>query len=518
MLTVVGEGGESHPSVGRLDESRVGPSMLSVLKSRFAFGLALACSLLSWGQSGFSRTNDWSAGFLVHEFPLTLAPGHRFEAAGPFFHREDKGTQHEIAVPPFFSRTWDPDLDLEEIDFLYPVLTYDRFGSEYRWQVGQLFSFAGGQTQTDQSAKRFTLFPIYFQQRSENSEDNYTAVVPFYGTLKKRLSRDETHFVAFPLYAQTRKKDVVTSNYLYPIFHKRKGDGLAGWQVFPLFGTESKTTTWNTNNLNEVVPVGGAERRFYLWPFYIDEKSGLGTTNVFRESLFMPFYLITSSPQRSSISYGWPIGLTVVDDRNGGYHELGAPWPVIVFRTGGSNSITRVWPFININRSPGRERYTYLGPVYIHNSYTAELVSWERNRLLYFLYSNTTETNRTTGSVRRQTALLPLFSARQEHDGSSRLQVLALLEPFFGGNKSIERDYAPIYSIWRSEKNPKAGTASESILWNLYRQDTSSGSRKYSLLFGLFQYESNPRATRWRLFYIPFGTGRSSPEKQPAHP
>ena len=505
-------------SAGLLDGLRSGSSMLRVLKSRFTFVLAVACSLFSWASTGLSGTNDWSAGFLVHEFPLTLAPGHRLEAAGPFYYKENKGTQHQIAVPPFFSRTWDPDLDSEEIDFLYPVFTLDRFGSEYRWQIGQLFSFAGGQTQSDDRTERFTLFPIYFQQRSEKPEDNYTAFLPFYGTLKKRLSRDETHFIALPLYVQSRKRDVVTSNYLYPIFHTRTGDGLKGWQVFPLYGTETKVLTWKTNNLDEAVAIGGAERRFYLWPFYIDEWSGLGTTNVYREQLFVPFFLRGSSPLRTSISYGWPIGLTVVDDKTGGYHEVGAPWPIIVFRTGTSNSITRVWPFFNVNRSPGRERITYGGPVFIHNSYTGDLVSWQRNRLAYFLYSDTTETNRTAGTVKRLTTLLPLFSARQEHDGSSRVQVLALIDPFFGSNKSIERNYAPLYSLWRSEKNPKAGTASDSVLWNLYRQDTSPGSKKYSLLFGLFQYQSTPIGKRWRLFYIPFGSGRSSPEKQPVHP
>ena len=45
------------------------------------------------------------------------------------------------------------------------------------------------------------------------------------------LFRDEIFFVMFPIYSQTRKKDVVTDNYLYPFFHLRHGDGLHGWQV-----------------------------------------------------------------------------------------------------------------------------------------------------------------------------------------------------------------------------------------------------------------------------------------------
>ncbi|MBC8001164.1 MAG: hypothetical protein H7X97_01135 [Opitutaceae bacterium] len=423
-----------------------------------------------------------------------------------------------MAFPPFFSRTWDPSFDSEEIDFLYPVLTYDRYGGEYRWQIGQLFSFAGGKTQPDETKKRFTIFPIYFQQRSENPEDNYTALVPFYGTYKKRLMRDETHFVAFPLYSQTRKRDVVTANYLYPIFHKRTGDGLTGWQFFPLFGTESKVLTWRTNNLDEAVPVGGHEKRFYLWPFFNDRWSGLGTTNAAHEQLFMPFYLVNRSSDVDSTSYGWPIGLTKVENKAKGYHETGAPWPIIVFRRGGSNVINRVWPLFSFNETPGSRRDAVLGPLFQRKSYVAELVERERTRILFFLYSDITEKNVAAGTIRRRTDLLPLFSARREHDGSTRLQILAVLDPIFLNNKSIERDYAPIYSLWRSERNPKTGKASQSLLWNFYRNETTPESRKYSLLFGLFQYQSNLQEKRWRLFYIPFGSGRSSPEPQPVHP
>jgi len=85
------------------------------------------------------------------------------------------------------------------------------------------------------------LFPIYFQQRSPDPGLNYTAVVPFYGRLENRLFRDEIRFVLFPLYGQSRKKDVVTDNYLYPFFHVRHGDALQGWQFWPLAGYDTKT-------------------------------------------------------------------------------------------------------------------------------------------------------------------------------------------------------------------------------------------------------------------------------------
>src|SRR5712692_6727362 len=99
-----------------------------------------------------------ACGPLIHKFTLTLAPGDRTEAVGPFFYTERKESTHLWAVPPLFSHTLDQEIDFEEIDFVYPVLTYDRYGSEYRFQIFQLFSFAGGKTQSETNVSQFTLF------------------------------------------------------------------------------------------------------------------------------------------------------------------------------------------------------------------------------------------------------------------------------------------------------------------------------------------------------------------------
>ena len=63
---------------------------------------------------------------------------------------------------------------------------------------------------------------------------------PLYGHIRDRLFRDEIFFVLFPIYGESRKRDVVTDNYLYPFFHLRLGEGLQGWQFWPLIGSEHK--------------------------------------------------------------------------------------------------------------------------------------------------------------------------------------------------------------------------------------------------------------------------------------
>ena len=175
-------------------------------------------------------------------------------------------------MPPLLSYTRDPATESEEFDFLYPVMTYDRYGDQYRWQFFQLLSFAGGPTQQETARDRFTLFPLYFQQRSSDPSENYTAVFPFYGHLKHRLFRDEIFFVMFPLYSQTRKKDVVTDNYLWPFFDLRHGDGLHGWQFWPLVGNEHKDVTTQTNGFGDVKTIGGHDSFFALWPLFFNDQ------------------------------------------------------------------------------------------------------------------------------------------------------------------------------------------------------------------------------------------------------
>ena len=463
--------------------------------------LLVACLYaFSWDCAG-----EPDSGPLYQHFRLTLAPGERTEAAGPFYYRERKESTRLWAVPPIFSYTLDKDVDFEEFDVVYPLLTYDRFGSEYRFQIFQLFSFAGGQTQSETNVSRFTLFPIYFQQRSALPEKNYTAVVPLYGHLKNRLFRDEVNFVMMPIYVQSRKRDVVTDNYLYPVFHLRHGEGLRGWQFWPLLGREHKVITTKTNVWGETETIAGHNSSFVLWPLFSDHTDGIGTENPAHVQLLAPLYSFTRSPNRDSTSYLWPLGVTHMVDREKQFTEWATPWPLVVFDRGKGKTTSRIWPFFSQSHNDILESDWYLWPVYKLNRINSPPLEFQRTRILFFLYSDVTERSTETGASLRRTDVWPLFTARHDLDGTKRLQILAILEPFLPNNKSVERDYSPLWSFWRAEKNPKTGASSQSLLWNLYRHEADHQSRKYSLLFGLLKYQSGVEGKQWRVLYIPFG-------------
>jgi hypothetical protein len=201
---------------------------MSITKYLIIWGLGMGCC----SQNRAFADGSLVAGPLYADFPLTLAEGHRTEILGPAFYSEQKETQHVWAIPPLgLSYVSDPAIEYHEFNFAYPVFSWDRFGREYRCQIVQLINFAGGQVPGDSDEHRFTLFPVYFQQRSANPKDNYTAVLPFYGHVEHRLFRDEVDWVMYPFYIKSREKDVVTWNMPYPFFDVRKGDGLHGWQL-----------------------------------------------------------------------------------------------------------------------------------------------------------------------------------------------------------------------------------------------------------------------------------------------
>jgi len=481
------------------------------LNSFFAYSCRFAvCSVLLGGLLGAGAAEF---GPLWHDFPLTLDPGHRTEALGPLWYEQESDSQATRAIPPVFSTTADPDLEYREDDFLYPLLTYDRFGGQYRWQLFQLLSFAGGPTQTETNRDRFTIFPIYFQQRSSDPEETYTALVPFYGHLQHRFSRDEVDFILWPGYVKTRKKDVVTRNYLLPVFHLREGNKLEGWQVWPLAGHEQKQVTWATNSFGDRSIVGGHDRWFALWPIYFRQDNEIGTTNAGTVRMVLPAYVGVRSPQRDSTTILWPF-FSRIDDRAREYKEWHAPWPFIAFADGKGKQMVRVLPFYSHATGQGMETRSYGWLLYRENGFKNEALERKRVRVLFFLYSDLFEKNMETGAHRRRVDFWPLFTSRRDLNGNERLQVLAVLEPLLANNKSIERNYSPLWSLWRQENNPRAGASSQSLLWNLYRHETRPDYKKTSLLFGLFRYVNSGEGKQVRLFYIPFGKKPSASQSE----
>lgn len=413
-------------------------------------------------------------------------------------------TARSLTLAPLFSHYTEPSVQAVHWDFLYPVVTYDSYASESRLQVFQLLSLSGGGTQTGSDERTYTVFPFFFARRSGERARDYTALWPLYGRMENRLFRDETRFVLWPLYVQTRDKDVVTRNYVAPFVHVRHGDGLDGWQVWPFWGHERKSLTYRTNTVGELEPVGGHEKWFGLWPFYAKGDYGIGTTNTMRQRMFLPFYSHAESPARDSTTYLWPFGVTLSEDREIGYRQTAVMWPLFIRARGPGKQEDRFWPFYGRTRYEELTSRFYLWPLLAQRRVSRGPLKRDIDQVGLVLFNATRERNEETGKTQKRASLWPLFLWKRDWEGLESFQCLAPLSALMPKNASIARTYAPFFALWRTENNAQTGAGSVSVLWNLYRQERTPLRKKCSLLFGLFQYESGSAGKRVKLFFIPF--------------
>jgi len=70
---------------------------------------------------------------------------------------------------------------------------------------------------------------------------------------------------------------------------------------------------------------------------------------------------------RDSTSVPFLLGWSSTDDREKKYHELGAPWPFVVFRRGDTANTDRVWPFYSYATNQFLESTWYMWPIYKYN-------------------------------------------------------------------------------------------------------------------------------------------------------
>lgn len=461
-----------------------------------------AALLLLLGLTGAllkSTANGW--GPLWDESPLTFGPGTRTEAVGPLWALESGEGSMLWRIPPLIAHSTDVDTERSEYDVLYPLFTWDRFGTEYRAQLFQLISFSGGNTVEDQSKKRTTLFPFYFRQTSSDPTNNYFALLPIYGHVRNRLLRDEVRFALAPLWIQSKRRGMVTDNFVAPFFHVRHGERLRGWQFWPLVGMESKGLTWRTNSLDEPEPVGGHRHFFALWPFYLNNKDGLETPRAVTNQAIIPLYSLQRSAARDNTTLLWPF-FTHTVNREQQFVEWGVPFPFIGWARGPGKNANRLWPLYgNATNATTRQNFL-LWPLYTHKRIVSGPLDRERTRFGFFAYSDLRQSNTLAGTEFRRRDLWPLGTHQHEQDGRERLQVLAPLEPFFPNNKGFRRLWSPLWSIYRSERDPKRGCASQSLLWNVWRRDVSPTGSRTSALFGMVRTENTAQGRRWRLLGI----------------
>lgn len=421
---------------------------------------------------------------------------------GPFLKYETKGNETEYALRPLFYRAVDDEGE-SETDVLYPVFGHQTKDGASSFHFFHLLTYDFGDRESG-SRKRSYLFPFLFY--GEEEQGSYFAFFPFGGTLYNWFGRDRISFTLFPLYSQTERKGTQVDNVLWPFFAKISGENESGYKFWPIYGASRKE--------------GVYRKKFFLWPIFFSESLKLDSDNPQEVRAAWPFYISKESPERSSSTFLWPF-FSKVENRVKGYTVWNAPWPLVRVTKGEKYHGLKILPFYSDETMDVNRQRWYLWPIYKIEEMNTELIQRRRDRVLFFLYSDTRESKWETGGSMRRINLWPLFGYHSK-DGVSLLHVFSLLEPFFPGNESIERLWSPFWRIYQ-QKWDQQGNQAISLLWNLFWSERqgdmiawelfpfveyhkeSPENKRLRFLKGLFSYRVDEQGKRLNLFYLPWG-------------
>lgn len=458
-----------------------------------------------------SDGGEQEQGTLLTFWPLVdyrTSPGDRFSnlsILGPLIKIQQQGDERTTAIRPFVYRTVDEGEQSAATNYLYPVASSRETPDVSTFQSLKLLQVNTFRKNEPEKAKSDSmLFPFYIRGTSD-TYGPYTSVFPLYGTLYERLWRDEIHYTLFPLYSRTVKSGTTTRNYLYPFFSTTTGERESGFQFWPLYGTAAKE--------------GSYERRFVLWPFYLHERKGLDTDNPTERLTVFPFYSSVESPRVSSRTYLWPfMGWT--SDRGAKQEERRYLWPLVVTASGEQREIRRYLPFYAEERSSETLKRWYLWPLYRHDGIVSDTYCRERDRVIFFLYSDLRERWPIDGAEKRRTAFWPLFVYSRDTRGVKQFSFPAPVEPILP-QEGVEQSWAPLWRVY-IQRWSDSGDSAVSFLWNLYWHErrgndlayelfplvsyrSQKGQTDVSLVKGLIRLRKNEAEKTLNLFWLPFG-------------
>lgn len=419
---------------------------------------------------------------------------------GPLFKREHNGQTVKTAIRPFFFTTETPTDTRTEF---FALASTESSATESETQIFHLFQKRSSHIGREDEKNETMLFPLYISGKSEKYGE-YTSVFPIYGNIYERFWRDEYHYTLFPIYGQTVKNGTTSTNILYPLFNFVSGEKESGFSFWPLYGQAEKE--------------GVYKKRFALWPFYVNEESGLDTNNPTKKLYLIPFYASTESPEKSSTYAPWPF-FGVVRDGSGKVIERDFFWPFWLIADGNDSSDHRYLPFYAESHKKETSSRWIMWPFYHQLGIDSAEFQQDKTTLLYFLFHYSVETWPKLGKERTESSLWPFYAWKHDEDGVRTLSMPAPVEPVIW-NDAIERIWSPFWRIFVTTWNDK-GDSAGSFLWNLFWWESrgeeqawevsplvsyrsTKKSSGFKLLKGLFGYESNNGKTSLTIFWIPF--------------
>jgi hypothetical protein len=255
-----------------------------------------------------------------------------------------------------------------------------------------------------------------------------------------------------------------------------------------------------------------------MWPFYISQENRLNSATPSTLFFSFPFYGRDQTPRTDTTTYLWPFFHRIRDKQNGDVTYAGYLFP---YRFGPDQK--DFWPFFGWKRTrevltalpilerradaddPLRGEYrTFrqfaLWPI---QRYQHEVSSFSESHRFWFLpfFWRFHRLERFPEREVSEWKVWPLLRYRRDGPTASFYFPSPL---WFRQESLFERQWARLWRLYLYESNETR--SGWEVLWGLFshRHEKTVGSHTWSILYGLFEWETAEDGTSFRLFYLPW--------------
>ncbi|MCB2156439.1 hypothetical protein KQI84_16310 [bacterium] len=453
---------------------------------------------------------------------MATTPGIETWAPWPFGHRISSSTESMTAFHPIFSYYKNKLNESREFHLLWPLVDWsyekEAWGEKDRrrltvlplwysasgvadsgpYWLRYLFPLYFEGEQAERGGKYFIVFPFLWYARNAkltvplfpHRPQNFTAVWPLAGDFRGYYNSDRTRFLLWPLFVESwdHEGDDPFKIYslIWPFFslYQSDNDAVHGFRVWPLF--------------SRVKHEGEFTRAYWLWPLGHYRKGRISQKNDGQEEvlLFLPFY---GKVRRPTYSYdmifpfygkldmkgrktrGYALALYNENDNlRTGIREHRLLWFLIRWTTNIPRDLSLTqgqeregmegggfFPFYVHRYMTGKDQKTILWPFFSTNYDRYKDYEFDRTYLMP-LYSNQVK-RYNDGNTEQRKYVFPFFRKWRMENGDEYRSVLHLW--FYSKWDGIDRNWAPLWTVWEKRANTETGEARTHVVGHLYTYD-----------------------------------------------
>jgi len=414
------------------------------------------------------------------------------------------------AIRPFISTFGDDTKRENETDLLWPIGA-KRVGDD---QKKYRFILLGNSQQVnplndyERIYESYWLYPIIWQKWEKDTENSFV-FFPFYGEINSCFTFDKANFVLWPIWAKSRRKDVVSNDYIWPFFNSSDGEKVRRYRFWPFY-CYSRRDNIGIN-------------RSYMWPFFHTNES-LHPNVKGKGYFFLPFYGQTSyyNTRAMSESYSrtilWPLyshyatEFEKTPERNTYQTKSWALWDSRTNDEGQESYRDYYWPFYGIKKRANYKRTFIMWPFWQTYITSGEREIIEKNLFPFYRYYM--KENNEGEMEEEKRVYWPFY--RKEFKGNETYSSAPALFPFH--IDEITRNYSPLWSLYRKWEgedyahfelfwgfyyNYKSNERKHWSLFPFIEVDETEEDESFSILKGLFGKRKTKDKNFYRLLWLP---------------